>query len=1110
MPVPQPPSLSVYRGQSRTGEGEGPGKTVLHGEQYIRIDPALRDTELLETIRPWMTLDSDPADHQRLSDRLEAWSLFPAGGFLFVVRLVSAGIYDRRAAYFAHGRAWKLDQLPAAFDPGLHLGRSDAFDLAWRDERAGAASPEVSPSVVRVEQVKGESQTAVRFLAHLLHALTESHPLIIASPVSEFASGGTLHALVALARAGLPSNVRRRCSVRVYSRFPELFLRHLSANLVVVPEDVASNAIAARPSGTLIDRQGRVLAGKEPSDRAVDYATAVVDRAIAIPDGLPSFTERVRDLATTDARVIPITYNLAFAFAGPADRRSEVLRRYLPRAADKLGPGLRWSELIAGDEWNAFPRDALLDELLMDTSALSAGRRGLLSALEDGASRLGLRVDERLSTWWDSNDAAKLSRLLELLAHDPPLVSPRAAAERTAEVPLERLTGAGSLASLLQAEASSGYLSRRQNESADLARAASDRAIFDALTRAASRLEPEWARTYVRNASREALVDAAQCWLDEPAFFDAAVWSDVPTLLLDRLRAIERPPGTLAQTVERAAMRLDLVKQFDLYLRLADLLARIDEGNPLASKLWSALRSLSDSQRATLEQLVLDPAWRVLRLDRIELANLLDLANGFRRRESLDRLHAELDRRMRLAPVATAEALVRSGWWYFWRKRSHLTRDVPIDADALQQSALAWLGSDAWRNGEATLEAWDLAVADLPRALDAGQVARLRDDHSGKARWPWIPPFEREQFDDLADRAGDLGVLAEFAEAAAPRQDGALGRSQFRGQLPADALAWLAGSQGPSLTLNESAYLHAHAGHRESQALAARVDAVAGMFDRDPRGALEASDRPKLWSDPRFLARIAEWMAGKSLAEITPAVAKSIDERIAGEPAFRPRTTPGTLVRELTELRLHSAARLLHHELATNLHEAAFADELVAALVDGDVAHASWQELGRRLESDGGSAVSHPLGLLAQRIRATDFARDRHNRLAQDGWTTFMSALRANNIPVRPTELGIVKLFELAASMLPGGGIGIAALQLSFYVADDATRAAHWWWVSVLRAMRDWKRHGEFRSADDRESAAIALLSSHLEEPAQQALSHALRLIPQAAAIAAEFGERTS
>src|SRR6185436_85611 len=166
----RPASLSVYRGQSRSGEGEGPDRAVLHGEQYLQVSPALYNAELLDAIRPWMTLDSDPADHQRLNDHLEAWSLFTAGEYLFVVRLVSAGTYDRRAAYFAHGRAWNAKRLSPVFDAGLYLGCADAFDQPWRDAPPASPAPD-DAAPLWPEQVKAEPETAARFLGHLFQAM---------------------------------------------------------------------------------------------------------------------------------------------------------------------------------------------------------------------------------------------------------------------------------------------------------------------------------------------------------------------------------------------------------------------------------------------------------------------------------------------------------------------------------------------------------------------------------------------------------------------------------------------------------------------------------------------------------------------------------------------------------------------------------------------------------------------------------------------------------------------------------------------------------------------------------------------------------------------------
>jgi hypothetical protein len=1070
---------------------------VLHGEQYIRVDPPLFNTELLDEIRPWLTLDSDPADHQRLDDRLEAWSLFPSGSFVFVVRLVSAGVYDRRAAYFAHGRAWRRDALPRGFDPGLHLGRSETFAAPWRDDGTPTSFADETPSVVRIEQVNAESQTAARFLAHLLQASLEKYPLIIAAPVADFATGAALHALVGAARAGLPSNLQRGCRIRVYSRFPELFLRHLGVSLLVVPEDAASAALTARPAATLIDRQGRKVAGKEAGERALGYASTVIERMIAIPEGLPAFTARIGEKALADSRAIQITYNLAFAFAGDVDRRADVLRRYLPRTAEKLGPAVPWNDLIGCDEWREFPPETLLDELLTETAALSAGRRELLRVVEDGAARLGMRVDGRLEGWWDPKHPGKIARVIELLAHDPPLVSDGAAAERLNELPLEQL-----------------------------ARAASNEKVFGVLARAVSGgvLSPEWAHAFIDGARGDELERAALRWLDDETFFRAP-WGDIPELLLDRLRSRARPPAALIPVVTNAGLRLRPAGGLARYLRLADVLTRVQEAegsekeNPLMTALWTALPRLDEAELETVERIAFDAAWRCMLPSRLDVKTLLALADRFHHEESVDAICEEIDRRMRLDPETTTEPLVRAGWWYFWRRRSRLRADEAQEAAVLRRSALAWLGSSVWTAGtEATLEAWQAALADV-RTIDARDAAVLRAGH-GKRRWPWIPPFQEQQLQDLVDGVTDVGVLAELAEALAvdraitgmnwsARQ--LLARSAWKDLIPADALGLLLderyGGARPSLTLPEATALLTYAGHRHERALAARIDAIGDMLQRDWTAAFRAAGDPDLWSDGRFLTRVAEWMNGRpSLAAMTTGAAKWIDERADGEPESTPRNPSQSLVRDLITTGLRNAARLVDPALSNRLQNETLSDKVITALINAQVKHGCWADLAAYMR---GAGVAEALDAIVMRLRArTLLPRERQN-LAVQGWRTFQAAARDHDVLLSGLNdgRGCKAAFGLAAAMLPPGSLGLAALQLAAASKHSGHLDARWW-ERLVAALQSWKRNGTGQSADDRADAALAVIYAYIDEPDRSALTRALSETRWPVAV--EFGEGTS
>jgi hypothetical protein len=1137
----QTSSLSVYRGQSRAGQGEGPGKTILHGEQYMRVDPELYRAELLDTIRPWMTLDSDPADHQRLNDNLEAWSLFPAGDYLFVVQLVSAGTYDRRAAYFAHGRAWKARDLSPGVDPGLHLGRSEAFDPPWRDDAPAARAPETIPILVRPEQVSAEQKTATLFLGHLLQALAGSQPLIIAAPVAEFASRSPLHALVSFCRAGLPAALRRECRIRVYSRFPDLFLRHLNANLLVIPEDAATAALTARPGATLLDRQGRKLAGKDLSVAAEAYAAAVVERAIGIPEGLPHFSERLGDRTPDDPREIQITYNVAFAMSGATERRAELLQRYLPRAAEKLGPGLNWNRLIRPAEWGRFPSDALLDQLLMASAEQSEARRELTSALEDGVSRLGLNVDARLAEWWDPESSAKVRRLLELLTHRPPLISSRAAAQRTIELPLDRLARTGMLRGVIQAEAENGYLPRRAHETNELARGAEDAEIFAILSRATSgrSFSPEWAHAYVRSALPAAVNVAAQRWLDEgPRFFTDA-WGDVPLLLLDRLRQIERLPAELALPVRTAADATVPAENLETYLRLAEVMTRIDPsaGDALMERLWRALSSLTGAQQRFIEGIAFQDEWRCFEITRIELTSLLKLVAVFQTDASEARIFAELDRRMGQEPEGTSGALVREGWWFFWRRKSRLERKQEGDAEILRRSAMSWLSSDVWTSGmEATLEAWDWAVGDLPQSLDGDDMVRLRGGAGGYGRWPWIPPFEEMQFRDLVMRSRDLGVLAELAEALAcderspfgdqPAYQYVLSQSYFKDDVSLGAFSWLLDQDGQTLVTVDtktSAYLCKHAGHRWQRALDARMASVVALLEKDAGGAIAAAVDPDLWSDGRFLSDVALWMNRKgSLQAIGISIAEAIDRNIRAEPIARPRLPSPELVRELASRGLNQAARLLHPELQANIQTETLTGKVIEAILRSDADAACWQQLAQEVRvAEAARAERHPLTMLADGITRKTAIEERQ-RLASDGWRVFESAGHKHpdllaplmTTPASIMTMTIVPLFGLAASMRGSGALGSATLLLAFAVARPEWRENMWLWRNLLRAMQVYKRHGEMASADDSEKMAVACVFSSLETPKehsalQRALDHEAREQPDWD-LPSEFGEGLS
>jgi hypothetical protein len=1093
-----PASLSIYRGQSRKGIGEGPGRPIAHGEQYLDASSDLaQDNHLLDAVRIWMSLDSDPADHQRLRDELEAWSCFCHGKYQLVVRLASAGMYNQRAAYFSHGRAWSLEAPPCpGFDPGLYIGCSEAFDNPWRldengkriDERGERAKNEF-PSLVRPQQIAAEPQVAARLLAHLFHCVLRKRSLILSSPIAEFAAGKPLHALISFAHGSLPADLKPDCRVRIYTRLPELFLRQPGAILVAVPEDSAEKAFSARREAILLDRQGNVLAGDPPDPAALSYAEAVIERAVRIPDGLGFFSERFQARRSRpglpeerEVQAVQITYNLAVALAGSEEERGDLLgdllRSYLPRAAQKLGPDADWKRLITLEEWKIFPQDALQDFLLLDAKALSAGARQLQQSVESVAGRLGLKVDPRLSAWWDSGDPTKRRRLLELAVARPPLVSRKAVEERVRD--------------------------------------------------------SDWVRAYVVGAPDSDLVDVARLLLQVPGFCDRrGPWADAPELLLNRIGRLDRMPAALTPFIQQAGLALDSIPNLAVYLRLAELLSRADESHQdpgesaLITKLWEELPRLDDrAARDLLVRVALSPEWRCLQprslvhagalraswleewadlliqqdevVEALDTVALLGLGAGLRDEVSWRRLFERVDALMLQNPEPTVDALISTGWWPAWRSWGSESR---LDPDVYCRAAARWMTSPAWPNAQraATLEDWKQVMADLPRSLSGIDMQGLcRSAGTARRTWPWIPLFEEDQLLDLVHRAADLGALAELAEAleaddlvrslGVPSHRYILQRSRWSRELPADALAWLLEtSDDPRrapLSLDQSLSLRTFAGHRKDRVLEARAHSVLATLNAGKtREALGAAQEPSLWSHGDFLAGLGAWMNQKGSVQSIGGgeIAAFIDQSIAGEPSSVPPQPSKKLIQELTRLGDERAARLLSPDLHREAQRAGLLENVLQALAQGRTDDSCWQVLSSEIKQNP-SAGAHPLVSLAHEIRR--LAPEKRRELEEHGWATFESAARSHPPLMTFPEkwLSGLPVLELAASLSPAGGVGNAALRVIFSSGSRGQARHADWWTAILRGLRGFRRYPEASSPDDRDDVALAVVIQSLDE----------------------------
>ncbi len=889
-PLSFPSSQSLYRGQSSTGLGEGPGNPIRDGEQYLRgSDKELvQDADWSRAARPWMSFDADPADVQKLGDRLEGWSCTRIGPWQMIARLRPAGIYDRRTAYFTHGRFWRFAELPAAMDPGAHLGRAESFAAPFRGDPP-PEEVELFPEMVRPEQINENQKAAVELLANLICALTSQKNLVVVAPTEEFATGSPFHALLSFARTALPAKLKSVCRVRIYTRNPELFLSRGSpeeAYLLAIPEWVSESAAAARRDAIFVDSQGRLRQGKGPDPAARSYATAVVGRAVRIPRGLVLFTERYSHWATKSVQheqAIQIHYNLAFAFAKPQERAGELLKKYLLQKAQTLS-ALDWSTLIGDREWNLFPQEALFDLIFTPDSELKPGAIQLRQTVEQFVAHRQLNSRENFERWWESGNPAKEERLLQLVAAPTAVVPQDLARSFVTQIPVDRLAAMAGNPVLLEVLAQMSSTNQLPLD------------WFDRLMKSSpSELELVGiAGTLLRHAH------AWQHWPKAPL-----------KLLLDRLLDTADPqiyagivPGLLP-----ASRKLDPISNAELLLRVVELAAR--SGQDVSMVLGSFRKSFTQIEPAArrfLVQAALSKEWHSVRpeslfssgrliaewLDEFAIPILgCDLVRQDAPLEALlqlgkiayaqgGELTAEffkaLDHRVRNHPEKSTGSLIRQGWWLTWRFRTTL------DKELLRQVAFHWLSSEDWRSlspPEAKLEDWQEVLRDVGDIkISTKETARLRRDSNDNPTWPWIPYFEMDQVEDLLACAQDSSVLAELAALA--EKHPAIGHRAWdlagqspllAGHLTGHALKHLLEKrQELPLSLADSELLFKNAGEYSARALDARRRSILHQLksyrspdSAHPKAAIEAivaAASSGLWNDPKFLTGFAEWLNG--------------------------------------------------------------------------------------------------------------------------------------------------------------------------------------------------------------------------------------------------------
>jgi hypothetical protein len=1061
-------SLSIYRGYSSGGGlGELPGDPpgAMRGEQYVKAAPQLWDERklpgLANAVRPWTTLYDDQKITEisyKLGAHIEGWSYFGYGEVLrFVARLGSGGEFGQRLAYFTHARAWDIRDFQNADDPGALLGHSNAFVQSWREGEEIPRIEENLPESPWKEVVQAKPWAAIRLVSQLYRACVMGPPVVMGVPYREFVKGGRLHQLISFARAALPLSIKRDCRIRVFTGRPDIYLRELDTHLVVVPEELASDALTARPDVALLDLECENKVGSAADS---SYAQAVVDRFLKLPQFLLAYTGRAKlppkQLpGPAEAMGVPVSYNLLTALGDTA--RMDSLLEHLRQEAAQRKIALDWNQLIQPAEWKQFSEARLIEVALSPATSVDSNalrQRARIELVDRGA-----RLDETSQQWIQGLPAAERAReILELV--DVKLVSTSAAGAL-----MRHITGA-EIDRLLTIPTTAGLVANL------IVHGDVPEEWLDELTRSPKHLRM--------------MMGFAQ---------ENAGWRHVVDKIIDNLiSAPEKLAGINGQLPELAAP--DPNTDLENYLNWAEFLARLHA--PSAAARIEILKQalITREGRRQLFKLLDSPKWNIALKNFVaptawdaDTGDLLLQSERYLENIGIDRIlrlpqlkgdlpenvRLLLDQRMQAENKSITQSLIANQLWLTWREGTTLT------ASERRACAINWL---LIAPDDAKLEEWKRVMGDLAGdpekpGITAAELYNLRRD-TLRTRWPQIKPFETEQLKDLAQLCGDLGVLAELAETAnpaSPEYAAVLGQSRFRDSIPALALRYLDLQSKDAPPLDQAIYLVANAGHRKKDAYKAVGRSVLHHLIGNSGQALEIAGKAELWRDADFQQQFMNWLVKNNL---NPGYASQkqllavLNAQLADALRFNVQRPGGAA----TLARIYNDHGFGH--LAQLLSSARGDDPLYAKLIDalqGNPRAEAWKMLIDKLKAfNSASPDDHPLMILAAKI--PELPPGELERIDQHGWSTLKAVCRSyagyilSDIP----NTRVLPVLHLALALRDQDSLGAVARGILALHGVGAYMEMERWWAAFFESIKACRRRSGLREARDRLEAAGAVI----------------------------------
>jgi len=716
-------SYSIYRHHAAAGFGGSPPGPESRDDSWAD-DELRRDPQLLETIRPWLTLDFQANYGYELRDFEEGWSCFNSGGYIFVARHTLASP-DR---CLTCARAWPLSSLPADYDPAALIGRPEFFQ-----PKAQPALPIPHPEMPWAGLLQSHRDAAVHFVSHVYAAMSERRPLIVVN--ENFRVGAPIHGLAGFARAALPREWRDSCQVRVYTRHPARFASDLKATIVVTLLDEVKALLEKYPDSTVLAHDGSPISGASADST---YGRMIVGRTREFPSKLFSFSSRFRP--SLPMRAARDVYNLAAASGNP-EWMEDLLRHWLANESNATATELvDWEELIEPGEWQQFSSELLSSAALADTARgnLPALRRGVFKELR----RRGISLDHQADELWArAREGERAGTLCDCSAAE--LISAKTAARLALS-----LTTAEVWTALARDDLYSQLLDITANA------AIPDHWMSD---------PPPGADIYA------AVIHVLGHFRNSP---DTVFWTRVAWGVLADALLRERPVHATSPPTVQLPDPVDVRR----CLLLAELFYRA--GWPGAGHRMQTLAALTDrNERRWLVYQVGKPEYWCLKNFVPPKDWPVDLAGTalFKRMNdnqlgaklasvSKDLLEPglvyEVDMRMQSQAESMTRTLLFARRWLEWRRKTEL------DALTLRDCAIEWLLSDL---GSRRWEEWERVIEDLSdNRLTADEVEEMIKRRVPP--WPWLAGREEEQAKQLVRIAADAGAAQRMSEQDASRR----------------------------------------------------------------------------------------------------------------------------------------------------------------------------------------------------------------------------------------------------------------------------------------------------------------------------------------------------